>query len=58
MARKAVNRAVSVELTPNTMVLLMLQSKGVWKHIESFITLVMRTKDLDARKKHSNGEGQ
>ena len=40
------------------MVSLMLQSEGVWKHIESFITLVIKTKDLDGRSEHSNGEGQ
>ena len=45
-------------LTPETMVPLILQSGGVWKHIESFIILVMRTKDIDGRKEHSNGDGQ
>ena len=58
VAREAVYRAVTAEFTPDTMVPLMLQSEGVWKHIESFITLVMRTKELDGRRERSNGEGQ
>ena len=58
MAREAVGRAASAELIPDTMVPLMLQSDGVWKYIESFITFIMRTKNLDGRKKRSDGEGQ
>ena len=58
VAREAVSRAVSDELTPDTMVPLMLQSQGFWKHIELFITLAVRTKDLDRRMESSNGEGQ
>ena len=58
VAREAVGRAVGVELTPDTMVPLMLESEGIWKHIESFITLVMKTKDLDERRERSNKEGQ
>ena len=55
MERKAFGRPVSAELTPETMVPLMLQPEGIWKHIESFITLVMRTKNLDERRECSNG---
>ena len=49
IARENVGRAVSAELTPDTMVRLILQSGDFWKYIESFITLVMRFKDLDGR---------
>ena len=58
VAREASGQAVSAELTPDTMVSLMLQSEGAWKHIESFIILVMRTKNLDGWREYSNGEGQ
>ena len=58
IAMEAFGRAVNAELTPHTMVPLMLQSEGVWRYIESFITLVMRTKDLDGRREHNNGDGQ
>ena len=58
MAREDVDRAVGVELTPDILVPLMLQSEGVWKRIDSFITLVMRTKNLNGRIKLSKGEGQ
>ena len=46
-ARDAASGAVGVNLTPDTMVLYILQSEIFWKHIKSFITLVMKTKDLD-----------
>ena len=55
---EAGGRAVSTELAPDTMVPLMLQSEGVWKNIESFLTLAMRTKDLDERRECSSEEGQ
>ena len=58
MSTEAVGRVMGAELTPETMVPLMLQSEAVWKYIESFNTLVMRTKDLDRRRERSNGEGQ
>ena len=48
----------TLTLTLDTMAPLMLQSEGVCKDIESFITLVIRTKVLDGRRKRSNGEGQ
>ena len=40
VAREVVGRAVSSELIPDTMVPLMLQFEGIWKHIESFIILL------------------
>ena len=42
--REAVGRAVCAPLTPDTMVSLMLQSKQIWMLIESFVTLVMKTR--------------
>ena len=39
-ARGPVYRAMCCELTPDTMVPLMLRSEKSWKHIESFITQV------------------
>ena len=56
--RMAVGWAVGDGLTHDTMVPLMLQSEVVWKHIKSFITLVMGSKDLNGRRERSNGEGQ
>ena len=41
VAREAVGRAVSAQLTFDTMVSLMLQSEQKWMLIESFVTLVM-----------------
>ena len=58
VAEEVVRRAVCAEFTPDTMVPPMLQSKDVWKNIESLITLMMGTKDLDGRRERSNGEGQ
>ena len=40
--REAVGRAVGAQLTPDTMVFLMLQSEQIWMLIESFVTLVMK----------------
>ena len=34
-------------LTPDTMVSLMLQSEQIWTLIESFVTLAMKTRELD-----------
>ena len=47
MARVAVGQAVGAELTPDTMVSLMPQFERTWTLIESFVTLVMETRDLD-----------
>ena len=49
VAREAVGRAVGAQLTPDTMVSLMLQSEQKWMLIESFATLVMKTRELDGR---------
>ena len=46
-AREALGQAVGSGLTPDTMVPLMLQSKRFWTLIESFVTLVMKTRELD-----------
>ena len=54
----AVGRVVGAELIPDTMVPLMLYYESVWKHIESYLTLVMRKKDLDERRECHNGESQ
>ena len=47
--REAVGRAVGAQLTPDTMVSLMFQSEQIWMLIESFVTLVMKTMELDGR---------
>ena len=57
-AREALGQAVGAELTSDTMVPLMLQSERIWTLIESFVTLVMRTRELDGRREMYNGEGQ
>ena len=49
---------MGAELTPDTIVSLMLQSERFWTLIESFVTLVMRTRELDGRREPNNGEGQ
>ena len=46
------------ELTPDTMVPLMLQSERFWTLIELFVTLAMKTRELDGRRERNNGEGQ
>ena len=58
VAREALGQAVGFELTPDTMVPLMLQSERFWTLIESFVTLVMKTRELDGRWDRNNGEGQ
>ena len=40
------------------MVCLMLQFERISTLIESFVTLVMKTRDFDGRREQSNGEGQ
>ena len=42
VAREAFGQAVGAELTPETIVFLMLQSEWIWTLIESFVTLVMK----------------
>ena len=56
--RKAVGRAVGAQLTPDTIVSFMLQSERIWMLIESFVTLVMKTRQLDGRAECGNNEGQ
>ena len=58
VAREAFGQAVGAEPTPDTMVPLMLQSERMWTLIESFVTLVMKTRELDGRRESKNGEGQ
>ena len=56
--REAVGRAVGSQLTPDTMVSLMLQSEQIWMLIESIVTLVIKTRELDGRAERGNNEGQ
>ena len=58
LAREVLGQAVGSELTPDTMVPLMLQSERFWTLIESFVTLVMETRELDGRRERNNREGQ
>ena len=46
------------ELTPDMMVPLKLQSERLWTLIESFVTLVIKTREHDGRRERNNGEGQ
>ena len=57
-AREALGQAVGAELTPDTMVSLMLQSEQIWMFIESFVTLVMKARELDERAERGNNGGQ
>ena len=57
VAREVPGQAVGSELTPDTMVPLILQSERFWTLIESFVTLVMKTRELDGRRERNNGEG-
>ena len=56
--REAVGWAVGAQLTPDTMVSLMLQSEQIWMLIESFVALVIKTMELDERAKRGNNGGQ
>ena len=58
VARKTLRQAVVAELTPDTMVSLMLQFERNWTLIESFVTLVMKTREFDGRRERNNGKGQ
>ena len=57
VARETAGPAVGAQLTPDTMVSLMLQSERMWMLIESFATLVMKMRELDGRWERNNGEG-
>ena len=50
--RKSVGWAVGAQLTPDTMVSLMLQSEQKWILIESFVTLVMKTREDVVRERN------
>ena len=56
--RESVGRAVGAQLTPDTMVSLMLQSEQIWMLIESFVTLVMKTREFHGRAGCGNNGGQ
>ena len=58
VAREVLGQVVGSELTPDTKVPLMLQSERFWTLIESFITLAVKTRELDGRRERNNGEGQ
>ena len=49
---------MGAQLTPDTMVSLMLQSEQIWIFIESFVTVVMKTRELDGRVERGNYGGQ
>ena len=56
--REALGQAVGAKLTPDTMVFLMLQSERNWTLIKSFVTLVMKMRELDGCREHNNREAQ
>ena len=49
---------MGTQYTPDKMVPLMLQSEQIWMLIESFLTLAMKTRELDGREERGNKEGQ
>ena len=50
VARETVGQAMGAELTPGIMVSLTLQSERIWMLIESFVTLVMKTREINGRR--------
>ena len=56
--RESVGRAVGAQLTPNTMVSLILQSEQIWMLIESSVTLVIKMRELNGRAECVNNGGQ
>ena len=58
VAREAASRSVGAQLTPDTMISLMPQSEQKWVLIESFVTMVMKTRELDGRAERGDNEGQ
>ena len=58
VAREAFGQEVGAELTPDMMVPVMLQSERFWAPIESFVTLMTKTREPDGRRDRENGEGQ
>ena len=47
VTREALGQGVGAKLTLDTMVSLMLQSERILTLVESFVTLVMKTRELD-----------
>ena len=58
VVKEAVGWAVGAQLTPDTMVSLMLQFEKIWMLMESFVTLVMKTREHDGRAERGDNEGQ
>ena len=58
VTREAVGWEVNAQLTPDTMVSLMLQSEQKWMLMESFVTLVMKTRELYGRAELVDNVGQ
>ena len=58
VSREAVGREVGAQFTPDKMVSLTLQSEQKWIFIESFVTLVMKTRELDGRAERGSSEGR
>ena len=58
VARESVGREMGAQLTPDTMVSLMLQSEQKWVLIESFVAVVMKTRELDGCVERGNNGGQ
>ena len=55
VAREALGQALVADLTPDTMVSLMLQSEQNWTHITTFVKVVTKTRELDGRRECNNG---
>ena len=49
---------MGAELTPDTMVSLMLQSEQIWMFVESFVTLVIKARELYERAERGSNGGQ
>ena len=58
VAREAVGREMGAQLTPDTMVSLILQSEQIWILIESFVTVVIKTRELGGRAELGNNGDQ
>ena len=58
VARDVLVQAVGSGLTPDTTVPLMLLSERFWTLIGSFVTLVMKTREVDGRQERNDGEGE
>ena len=56
--REGIGRAVGAQLTTDRMVSLMLQSEQIWMLIKSFVTLGMKTRELDGGAERGNNGGQ